>query len=98
MAMNQTLRDMLIGKRVLVRTNEDDPLFAGVLVRFEDCRHSFIPVIKKDDGTEVLTMAPLFEYDPNIEKMLSQFTPKEQYKIVKNMMGFCENARDATRP
>jgi hypothetical protein len=75
-------REAMIGVRVVSRSNEDEPLLIGELVRFEflsQAKNPF-PVVKcEETGKEWVTMGIVFPYSDKMMQELSSMSPKEQW-------------------
>jgi hypothetical protein len=74
-----------VGTKVISRTNEDEPLIVGV-VR-EDARktincRSFVPVIVREDGTEVMSLGITVPYSPQLLRQLERMSPKQQWEYL----------------
>jgi len=74
-----------IGDRVILRSNEDEPLRVGNIKRFEywnETSSTRLPIVECDDGTELLCMCCVVHYTEDLENLLKNFTPKEQWDIL----------------
>jgi hypothetical protein len=67
----------LVGEKVIVRSNEDEPYYAGTFVRFNE--HG-LPVVQFDkDGIEYTCGGCVMPYTLKMIETLDGMTPKEQY-------------------
>ncbi len=68
-----------ISDKVIVRSNEDDPLIIGEVVRFLES-HSSIPIVKSiETGKEYICMGIVKLYSKELLAELKPLTPKEQW-------------------
>ena len=83
--------DLDVGNKVIVRSNNDDPLMIGTITGFEmggkttPSNHD-IPYIKSDeDGKIYMCMGLVFYYSEDLLKeILNIPTPKEQWNYLAN--------------
>ena len=70
-----------VGDKVIVRSNEDNPLMIGTLVRFESFGQSNtrLPIIEDQDEKEWLCMGIIKLYSEELLAELEPMTPKEQW-------------------
>ena len=79
-----------VGKDFMVRSNEDEPLWAGVLVRFDkdmyDKQKSFFPVIRSyHDDKEYMVFGLVMPLNEDLFEFLGSLTPKKQWDIFADM-------------
>jgi len=76
-----------IGQRVIVRSNEDEPLLIGKIVGFDDFggkSASSFPIVEHEgDGTHYVVMGIVRLWSKETEEFLQQFTPQEQWDLLK---------------
>lgn len=79
--------DSLIGKRVIVRSNEDAPLIIGKVVRYETFDgKAFKPlpiVVSEADKKEYICMGIVVEYSNELFNQLENMNPKEQWNFLR---------------
>jgi hypothetical protein len=75
-------RDRLVGKKVLCRSNESEPLWAGELIGWEHTHSSYLPMVKNAQGEIFVCMGIVLPYSDEMLEVLSKKTPKEQYKFL----------------
>ena len=83
-------RNSLVGARVICRSNENDPLWVGTLVCFQEVSQAKnqIPVVVDDNGKEWLIMGIVIPYNEKILAEVKDMAPKEQWDyMVENRLG-----------
>lgn len=90
------------GQKVLVRTNEDEPIKVGEFLRFEPVSQAknLLPVILLEDGNEVIMMGMVIPYSDEMFSMLSELTPRRQYELlvdIRNMFSIL-NRKHKNKP
>jgi len=81
----------LIGERVILRSNEDEPPVVGTLVTWQKMSgNQEFPVVKQDDGQEVLAFSVLLPYSKELFDLLNSMTPKEGWELAKKMSLLCQ--------
>jgi hypothetical protein len=74
------------GTKVISRTNNyDDPLIIGVVradYRKEINCQNFVPLIEKEDGTEVFSMGITVPYDDLLYEKLMKMDGKSQWNLM----------------
>ena len=83
------MENLKINDRVIVRSNEDDPLLIGHINRFEDFgnpKNSLCPVVKcEKTEKEYVCMGITKPYSDELIETLKPLTPKEQWNyLAKN--------------
>jgi hypothetical protein len=75
-----------IGKRVFVRSNEDEPILVCDLigVDFITKAQDPVPVIQRSDGKQFLTMGIVAPYTKELELIISKMNHKEQWSFLSN--------------
>jgi len=77
-------KEEALGTRVLIRTNEHEPLIVGKIIRFEEMPHSHIPVVLDEDtGEQIMSCGITLPYDETLKRYLETMTPKEQWEYLK---------------
>jgi hypothetical protein len=75
-----------IGDRVIVRYNEDEPLWAGIIEGFQDLGELNVtpfPIIKcEETGKMWLCMGIVKLYSPQLLQELTPLSPKEQWNLL----------------
>ncbi len=76
----RTVEGLKIGQKVIVRSNEDDPLKIGTYQGFEliTLAKQPCPVVEFDDG-KFLVMGIIKPYSDELKEKLDKLTPKEQW-------------------
>jgi len=78
--------DLEVGQRVIVRSNEDDPLRIGEITRFEDFGGKAKPpltvVVDEKTGEEIITMGIVKPYSNELMQQLIPMTAKEQWNFL----------------
>ena len=74
-----------LGSRVMVRTNEPEPLMIGKVVKFEDMGHSTLIHVIQDEATgeKFLCCGVILPYNKGLEDYLNTLDPKEQWNLMK---------------
>ena len=74
-----------IGDRVLVRSNEADPVLVGTFIRFE--YKGQIPVIKSEvTGEEFLCMGIVMPFDQKIYEQLATMNGKDGWRWLRALL------------
>jgi hypothetical protein len=77
-------REAFIGAQIMVRSNEDEPISLGVLVRFEAVSKAENPIpIVEIEGKEYLCMGAVFPYNEKILEEAKGLSNKEQWERFK---------------
>jgi hypothetical protein len=76
----------LIGTRVIVRSNEVEPLKVGTLVGFSKFG---VPLVHVEDK-KYMCCGAVIPYDVSMEMMLNSLTPEGQWKLLSTMLRFHE--------
>ena len=77
-----------VGTRVIVRSNEDEPIKGGILVRYEQIHSATIPVVQfEDDGKLYMCMGIVRPYSDELMTTLFPMTPKEQWDHLRHKDG-----------
>ena len=91
---NDTILYKCIGTKVMCRSNEDDPIRVGIIVRFELIHETAIPVVVcDDDHKEIFAMSLVLPYNPTFKKLLETLPNKEQWKILSDVVGLHSDIR-----
>lgn len=70
-----------IGKTVICRSNENDPLIIGTIVDFYDANGKWttkIPIVESN-GQQFIACGLVIEYTPQLVSQIQHMTPKEQW-------------------
>ena len=81
--------DLKTGDRVIVRSNEDDPLLIGTIIDFENFdnpKNDWFPVVQDEQTDKPFTCLGIVNpYSEQLLTELENLTPKEQWnKLAKN--------------
>lgn len=82
------LRESLIGAKVIVKSNEEEPYHIGVIQRFEQVTMALneTPVIVYDnDPKEYMCFGAVVPYNENTIKLLDSLSIKDQWEAMKNL-------------
>lgn len=72
-----------IGQRVVVRSNEDDPLLIGTVSGYENFgRNRLFCLVKNDAGDEYIAFGVIHHYSPGKVEALNKLTPREQWNVM----------------
>jgi len=72
------------GVKVLVRSNEDEPLIIGQLVGFAEIRDEDFPVVNID-GDNTVCMSIVIPYSEEVFDALNFLDPKRQWEIMRDI-------------
>jgi len=78
-------RDQLIGQKVIVRSNEDEDLKTGRIIRYKQAGKRFLPIIVFDDATdhaEYVCAGMVVKWSTELEDFLQSLAPKRQWEIL----------------
>jgi hypothetical protein len=77
----------LIGKKVIVRSNENEPYFVGEFAGFTNFSrsNSLIPVVKDENGKEWGAMGVIVPYSVQMAEVLDKMTPSQQWEWLKDI-------------
>lgn len=78
----------MLGTKVIVRSNNDEPFDIGELVRFDARCDDELPIVRVQDGDktkEIMTMGVMIPYSEEIESMLTGLSPKRQWDILSGI-------------
>lgn len=68
-----------IGSRVICRSNEDEPLMIGKIIKWE----GNIPIVQDElTDKDFFVMGVIRHYDLNLLKTLNKLTPDEQWNVL----------------
>jgi len=81
-------------KYVMCRSNEDEPMLTGHVIRYEHCGATALPVIKDYDGKEWVVMGIVMEHTNERMRFFERLEPKEQWRILENEIYRRERDRD----
>lgn len=81
------VRAKLEGQRVLVRSNEDEPLVIGNCVDFTTIGNLEFPIVEKSDGTKIMPFGFVVPFSEEVLIELAQLTPKEQWDLMVKLWG-----------
>ncbi len=77
---------MDIGDKVIVRSNEDDPLLIGHITSFTDFgnpKNDLCPIVEDEETKEeFICMGIVKPYSEGLLKELEPLTPKEQWNLL----------------
>jgi hypothetical protein len=83
----------LIGRKVIVRSNEPEPYMVGILDRFDQIHGSKIPHIVDEEGNEFYCMGCIVPYSEPLARMLDELTPQEQVDVMYNISAFIKEMK-----
>jgi hypothetical protein len=72
----------MLGTKVIIRSDNDEPLVTGELVEFDNDK---IPIIRIQDGDstkEIMSMGVMIPYSEEIEAMLKGLSFRRQWDIL----------------
>lgn len=84
-----------IGKRVIVRSNEDEPLLFGTFKGFTP--DTLIPLVEDQDGKQWLCMGIIVPDTPRMVSALSSLTPKGQWEWLREISCMIQVVHGADR-
>lgn len=73
--------------KVIVRSNEDEPLWVGIYVG-RDAEHHNIPIVVNDQKEPFLVAGIILPYDELVLKMLQGLSNKEQWQALAAIKRF----------
>ena len=72
----------LIDERVLVRSNEDEPVKVGTVVGWQECANSKFPLVKYDgEDKEYICFSVLFPYSVKLHEFLDSLSATEGWQL-----------------
>lgn len=78
--------EKIVGKKVICRSNEDDPLTVGEIVSIEEMGGTKIPYVRCEDTGKLWgIMGVMIPYHEDIYQTLSKWTPAEQWGYMAGM-------------
>lgn len=82
---------MLTGDRVMVRSNNDEPLMIGTIIDFDTCNFAskeFLPIVM-DEKTdkEYICFGMVLPYQQSMAEQLEKLTPKQQWDFLDKHFG-----------
>lgn len=82
---------MLTGDRVMVRSNDDEPLMIGTIIDFDSCNNTskeFLPIVV-DEKTDkpYICFGMVLPYQQSIAEALEKLTPKQQWDWLNKHYG-----------
>ena len=78
--------DKMIGKRVICRSNEDEPLTIGKIEAVEEMGGTKIPYVRCEDTGKLWgIMGIMIPYHTGIYEAISRWTPAEQWSYMAGM-------------
>jgi hypothetical protein len=81
----------LIGAKVIVRSNEDEPATVGTLIGWQKIHNQEFPLIKYDNEEEpYLCFALVLPYSEELLKFLDGLGSREGWKIMADVSVFCQ--------
>jgi len=81
----------LIGLRVIIRSNNDEPNMVGTLISWQKFQHGQeFPIVRLDNGTELLCMAVLLPYQPELLTMLNLLSHKAAWDLAAGISLLCQ--------
>ena len=85
---SRRIRESLVGARVIVKSNEDEPYHLGVVQRYEGVgvKGQPLPVIVFDnDPKEYLCFSAVVPFNEEILKTLAGLDNKQQWEMMRNL-------------
>jgi len=78
--------------KVLVRSNEDEPLLVGTLVGYQTITQAknIVPLVRYDNKT-FLCLGIVLPYDEKFESFLNTISPNEQYRLCVKMRNLTQH-------
>lgn len=76
------MQNELIGRKVIVRSNEDHPFWIGTLKRFNQWGW---PVVEDDDGQVMFCGGVVIPYTEEMETFLNTLTSLRQWEILRGI-------------
>jgi hypothetical protein len=71
------------GSRVIVRSNNDEPLMIGTIEKWEEIGGTKVPVIKDEEtGKNFFVMGVIRHYHDLLLEALNKLTPYEQWNVL----------------
>ena len=76
----------LIGVRMLVRSNEDEPIRVGTVVGWAKVCDSEFPLVKFDGSDkECLCMSVILPYNKDLHELFDKLSPAEGWQLARNI-------------
>ncbi len=73
-----------IGKKVICRSNENDPLMVGIFGG-RNTAYNNVPMVESD-GSPFFIGGIIIPYSELMFEMLNKLTPKKQYKLLSELV------------
>lgn len=83
--------------KFVVRSNEDEDLLIGELVRYDTRGSNPLPVIRGEDGEEYICFGIVFPYDEGFVEFLRDFSPRKQWNLCRKLFCGRDEIRNGTK-